>query len=575
VLHLLEGETDRLTALLHGYNALGLATDTVKHLELEHLAGFDEIFIHQEPDHGGKSFRKAVLKRLAKLGYTGAVKIIHWPGDGIKDLNDLHCQCEPDDFGLEFEDYMLAAETVRLRRSQDESRWTPARVAEIIVREHGGRFAQFGGRLYAFRNGVYIADGDEWVRERTKEIVPGENWSNHLANQTGVYLRTGSPLLWERPPLDIVNLANGLLEVNTRRRRPYSPDYLCAVQLPVVYDPKAKCPAWEKQIADTFPDDAAKEGVAWEIVAWLMLLIMIQKALLLLDPDGNGGTGKSTFLTAASNFLGVRNVCGLSLQELEENRFATAGLVGKLANICADLPARHLETSSVFKRLTGGDRISAEHKFGVRFDFLPFVRLVFSANQPPQSRDASKAFFDRWHVLPFDTVYRGTKNEIPRKVLDARLAAPSELSGALNKALEVLPAVMERGLTVTSSMRKAHDEFWKTTDPFAAWLLGYTVADPNALVPHDKLLEAYNETAAKEGRAVMSPEIFGRQLLKLRPEVQSEPRRINHKLTGCYVGIRLRKPTDSTGSSNGPKTPGGEGESKQEFETKPNYPEDL
>jgi putative DNA primase/helicase len=42
-----------------------------------------------------------------------------------------------------------------------------------------------------------------------------------------------------------------------------------------------------------------------------------------------------------------------------------------------------------------------ERKFETSFEFTPYARLVFSANHPPKSEDASPAFFRRWLVVPF------------------------------------------------------------------------------------------------------------------------------------------------------------------------------
>jgi putative DNA primase/helicase len=370
--------------------------------------------------------------------------------------------------------------------------------------------------------------------------VPDEEWSSHLAGETVEYNRIDSPYLWERPSLNILNLENGLLDLNTRELRPHSPEYFSPVQLSLRYDPNAACPEWESQIAATFPQDAAQAGVAWEIVAWLMIPItFIQKALLLLGP---GGTGKSTFLTALFNFLGGhRNVSALSLQKIESDRFAAARLVGKLANICADLPSTHLESSSVFKSITGGDPIPAEYKFKDSFDFVPFARLIFSADQPPHSRDATEAFFQRWYVLPFVNVFRDTAKEVRRRELDARLAAPSELSGVLNKSLAALPGVLKRGLTITDSMRQAHQEFWKTTDPLSIWLAQNTADHPNACAARSTLIDAYNLVAPQDGRAMMNPTAFGLALKRLRPHVTDVQRTINgKKKTWCYLGIGLK-----------------------------------
>jgi hypothetical protein len=45
----------------------------------------------------------------------------------------------------------------------------------------------------------------------------------------------------------------------------------------------------------------------------------------------------------------------------------------------------------------------------------PFARLLFSANPLPGSSDASRAFFDRWLIVPFANRSRQTRREIPRR----------------------------------------------------------------------------------------------------------------------------------------------------------------
>jgi putative DNA primase/helicase len=70
--------------------------------------------------------------------------------------------------------------------------------------------------------------------------------------------------------------------------------------------------------------------------------------------DGPGDTGKSTLLALFEELLGTRNVSNATLQSIAHDRFAGADLYGKLANISADLDAKAIQSTGVFKILTGG-----------------------------------------------------------------------------------------------------------------------------------------------------------------------------------------------------------------------------
>jgi putative DNA primase/helicase len=267
--------------------------------------------------------------------------------------------------------------------------------------------------------------------------------------------------------------------------------------MPVAYDPAATCPAWDRFIGEVFPEDA--RAVAFQIVALLMVPhTSCQKAVLLI---GSGGNGKSAYLAGLTAFLGRRNVSAVSLHRLESDRFSCARLLGKLANVCADLPSEHLAGTSMFKRITGGDSILAERKFCDAFEFVPFARLVFSANHPPRSADDSEAFFDRWLVIPFTASFRNSAAEIPRHELDSLLAAPNELSGVFNRALDALPAVLERGIAESATMRAAR---------------------------------------ARDGLPPMTATAFGRALRRLRPRVREAQRKVSGRVCWVYLGLGLR-----------------------------------
>lgn len=415
-----------------------------------------------------------------------------------------------------------------------------------------------GGKLFRYDEGAYREGGDRFIRQRVKSLLNawdavGE-WTISLTTEVVEYIAVDAPELWDRPPMDRLNLRNGLLRVVDRELLPHDPSHLTTVQLPVEYRPDADCPAIDKFVADAFPADA--ESLAWEMAAWLMLPdVSVQKAVLL---TGEGGNGKSVWLRLLTAFIGKRNTASVSLHKLEANPFAVSRLIGKLANVCADLPSEHLAGTSVFKQLVGGDSLDAEYKFRDSFDLYPFVRLIFSANHPPRSTDASKAFFDRWIVLPFDRCFRGTKDEIPKAELDAALQSPSELSGLLNRALAVLPEFRARnGFSTPESVLAAWQEFHATTDPLAVWLDRAIVEAPEAVIPKKTLRAAYAAACERSGRPALSDKAFGGAFARLKPTVALKQRTYGGRVQWCYLGIGLASdaPGDDENLVNPVKSP--------------------
>lgn len=144
-------------------------------------------------------------------------------------------------------------------------------------------------------------------------------------------------------------------------------------------------------------------------------------------------------------------------------------------------------------------------------------------------------------MVPFTRGFRGTTDEIPRPVLDARLAAPTELSGVLNRALDALEAMQQRGgFAESASLRAAYAEFRDTTDPVAVWFEIATVEGPDMLVTKAQLMAVYNTEAERAGRPPLTATAFGRALRRLRPDLTDRQRKVRGKLQWAWIGLGLR-----------------------------------
>ncbi|MCY3019783.1 MAG: phage/plasmid primase, P4 family, partial [Planctomycetota bacterium] len=427
----------------------------------------------------------------------------------------------------------------------------PRVAAEILRTNHFAVDA--GALLYVFVSGVYVPRGERFVKAQVERIARlwdlSEKWSTYRANEVFEYIRIDSPELWERPPLETLNLTNGLLDLQSGQLRSHDPAFPPTVQLPIAFDPDADCPAWRKFGADVLPDDAP--DLLWEILALVMLPITGRQCALLFI--GEGENGKSVTISLITRFVGRSNCCSVSLHSLEADRFSAARLVGKLADLCADLPSAHLLGTSVFKQLTGEDRVPAERKHADPFDFDNFARLVFSCNLPPESGDATHASYRRWVCVPFTKCFEDNPRD--KSETEAELTASHELSGALNMALSVLPRVSQVGLTVSPSMEAAWNEFRCVTDPAMVWLDGETVLDAEAVTPREALYAAYRAARRREGRPPMTETSFGKAVHRARTKCDRRQRTVNGEPKWCWIGLELRSRTQTDAVPSGHGVP--------------------
>jgi hypothetical protein len=170
-----------------------------------------------------------------------------------------------------------------------------------------------------------------------------------------------------------------------------------------------------------------------------------------------------------------RHFTAVSLHSLSTNRFAPANLFGRLANIAGDIDATYLESTAMFKAITGQDQITAEHKGRNAFDFTPWAVPVFSANKVPASADVTVGYLSRWLVIPFPHDFTGRED----RGLDARLQTKDELQGIAAKALPALRRLMVRGdFELPDSGREARDEFARRVDQVRMWVTAAATSTP-------------------------------------------------------------------------------------------------
>jgi len=243
--------------------------------------------------------------------------------------------------------------------------FVPKLLADAVTAKYTFKTRRDNNETYVYSEGVYKPYGLSVVREECVFEL-GERYRKHYADEVVDYVKSSTYSVFEEPPLHLVNLENGILNLKTKTLEPHSPQYVFLHKLSVAYNKTSTCPKIEKflqEIAST-PEEAS---TLLDFIAYTLYReYVFHKALLLI---GVGENGKSVFLNLTQKFLGDHNVSNRSLQELATDRFGSSDLYGKLANVCGDLPNTALRNTGTFKMLVGNDVVTAQKKFIGAFKF--------------------------------------------------------------------------------------------------------------------------------------------------------------------------------------------------------------
>lgn len=243
--------------------------------------------------------------------------------------------------------------------------------------------------------------------------------------------------------------------------------------LPVKYTYGATAPRFERYLQEVFdgdPDSDHKIKLALQFLGFCLTHgYRWHKFLLLL---GEGRNGKSVYLEILQGLLGRANYCSVDPSQFD-NQFQLAYMAGKMANIVAELRARHDITDDKLKLLTSGGEVTAEEKHKPAFTFTSSAKHAYAANTLPPTKDTTLAFRKRAILLEFNNTFLehadDTKSRVKKAELDlSKTIIEEELPGVLNMALEALAGLYRDGkFCEPPSGERRKDEWFLQYDAIA------------------------------------------------------------------------------------------------------------
>ncbi|MCX4257862.1 MAG: phage/plasmid primase, P4 family [Oscillospiraceae bacterium] len=383
-------------------------------------------------------------------------------------------------------------------------------------------------QLHIYQEGVYIRDINS-VSSMMRLHIP-----NIKRNQKAEVLDCLNDIADEKTVANARYIAfrNGILDITSGEMQPHTPEIVITNKIPWDYNPAASSMLVENTLNKISCDDMAIRALIEEMIGYCFYRSNAYKKSFLLVGDGDNG--KSTLLYAIKSILGEENISALDLKELGD-RFKTAEMFGKLANIGDDISDEFIANATIFKKVVSGDRVSAERKGRDPFEFNPYVKVLLSANDIPQIKDKTGATVNRLLILPFNAVFTRDDPDFNPEIRQDILQTNC-MECFIRLGVEGLKRVINnKGFTKSEATEQAVQEYSMINNPIKGFFAEQE-EDYIFRATVDEIYLAYQEYC--RGLGVKPEQIeskigFGKSVTKIF-KVESYQKKINGKNSRMY-----------------------------------------
>ncbi len=436
--------------------------------------------------------------------------------EGLKDEDRIHFTI------LNFEGY---SEILGIPKYQDfeslnlnfEGEEKIDNVAMVLQKEHKFVTIRKNEEILLYNGKIYDnLQAETIIKEETEKLIP--KCTNHSSNEVvnKIKRQTYSDLeLFDRDP-NLVTVENGILNLETLKLKPHTPKHLSRVLLPVEFNmPKHKIrektmfkdieenlkhTLFWKFLTNSFTVNGKFRKKDFESVLEIIASPIIkrhidEKAFMFL---GGGENGKSVCLGYIQSLIGKNNCSNITLQDLADDKFMRANLLGKSANIFFDLEQHELRHSGKIKAITSNEGIEVQRKHQQGFTLYPFVKLLFSCNRFPKVYDQSQGFFRRWIIVKWDRNFEDDPARI--EYLKEELDNNQDEKNLVFSCLVYLARRLNKVGKFTHSLSwKAVQKEWnENADPIDDFAMNYII-DSEFNKPKRETYHFYKEVMLEKG----------------------------------------------------------------------------
>lgn len=384
-----------------------------------------------------------------------------------------------------------------------------------VYMKNTAHVVKINGQLHIYKDGIYT-NGYKEIESDMIQYIP--NLKKMQRREVLDYMEL---IVEEKEQSDanLIAFNNGIYDLVTGELKPFSTDIVITNKIPWDYNPDAYFELADKTLNKLACDDAAIRALLEECIGYCFYRRNeLGKAFIL---TGDKNNGKSTFLDIVKTILGDKNISALDLKELGD-RFNTSMMFGKMANIGDDIGDDFLQGSqvSIFKKIVTGNRIKAERKGQDPFEFNPFIKLLFSANDIPRMKDKTGAVLRRLVIIPFNARF---SKYLPDGVtidpdfdpfIKYKLIQKESIEYLIKLGVEGLKRVITNNeFTKSEKVQGQLDEYEEENNPIIAFIADCGV-DMIENEPTNEVYKRYQVFCAENSMQPMSNIVFSKQINK-------------------------------------------------------------
>lgn len=393
--------------------------------------------------------------------------------------------------------------------------------------KNNNHIIRINGQLHIYRDGIYVP-GQLEIESAMIKSIPDLN----RAKRTEVLSYLDILVKEDSKPSDsrYVAFRNGVYDIVEDKLTNFSPETVIMNKVNCDYNPAAYHELLDNTLTKIACRDSDVRSLLEEAVGYCFYRRNeLRKSFILTGEKRNG---KSTYLAVLKELLGDENTVALDLNELGD-RFSSASLFGKLANIGDDIADDFIPNPAIFKKIVSGDWIKGERKGQNEFFFKPYCKLLFSANAIPRMKDKSGAVLDRLVIIPFDAKFSDTDPDYDPNI-KYKLLEKESLEYLAILGLQGLRRVLNKNaFTVSGKVEASIEEYKESNNPIEVF---FKEVGEGEIVNEstNSVYTKYNEFCLANGFTAMSKIEFSKQV-KRRFGVEIVNRMISGKRYRLFV----------------------------------------